>query len=156
MPTLETKCFAEVDYSQDSVYHFPSGLPGFEDENAFVFLSRPDTEPLLFMQSLKTPQLCFMLFPVFVVDPQYQLLLEDAELTLLHMPCGSQPRIGQEVLCAAIVRAAGGEGDGPTANLLSPIVVNLAERIGVQAILTGSGYSHRHPLNKVRELAPCS
>lgn len=155
MPTLETKCFADVDYSDDAVYHFPSGLPGFEEENAFLFLSRPDTEPLMFMQSLKTPQLCFMLFPVFVVDPQYELLLDDAELSALRMQCDSQPRIGQDVLCAAIVRA-GGEGAGPTANLLAPIVVNLTERIGIQAILTASSYSHRHPLNAVRELAPCS
>jgi flagellar assembly factor FliW len=36
---------------------------------------------------------------------------------------------------------------GPaTANLLAPLVVNLAARLGVQAVRSDARYSHRHPL----------
>jgi flagellar assembly factor FliW len=44
----------------------------------------------------------------------------------------------------------------PTVNLASPIVLNLRDRKGVQAILTSPGYSLRQPLLAREELVPCS
>ena len=42
----------------------------------------PDREPLIFLQSLEDPDLCFLTLPVLAVDPQYQLTVskEDREL----------------------------------------------------------------------------
>ena len=156
MPKVRTKCFDEIEFADAAVFHFPSGLPGFEEEHAFVFLDRPDTKPLMFMQSLATPELCFFLFPIFVVDPEYRLSLDEDQLSELQLAAGSQPRIGEDILCAAIVRTGNAEDSGPTANLLAPIVVNLKERIGLQAIQTQSGYSHRHPLAVRQEPVACS
>ena len=155
MPSIPTKCFQEMDYTDSSLFHFPCGLPGFERESSFVFISRPDTHPLLFMQSVLTPDLCFVLLPVLAVDPRYQLLLEEEALADLQLPPTRQPKIGEDILCAVIVCARGNQ-EAPTANLLAPIVVNLRNRIGAQVIQTQSGYSHRHPLVPQQELAPCS
>ncbi|MGC9947718.1 MAG: flagellar assembly protein FliW [Bryobacteraceae bacterium] len=155
MPKIRTKCFQETDYADSSLFHFPSGLPGFDRERAFVFLSRPDSQPLLFMQSVLTPELCFVLLPVFAVAPQYRLVLDEEALADLHLPPESQPIIGEDILCAVIVCARGNQ-EPPTVNLLAPVVVNLHDRIGIQAIQTQSGYSHRHPLAAKEELASCS
>lgn len=159
MNCIPTKCFGEMSYSQDSVFEFPNGLPGFEDERLFVFLSQPGTHPLMFMQSLASPSVCFILLPILAADPNYQLNLSCDELEVLQLSKTRQPGIGTEVLCAAMVCTAGENRPGPTVNLLSPIVLNLQERIGIQAIQTLSGYSHRHPLvaqDRQPELAPCS
>ena len=137
------------------MFDFPQGLPGYEQERAFVFLNRPDSYPLLFMQSTRTPELCFILLPIFVVEPAYRLHLDEEDLSKLKLPLTRQPRIGEDILCAAILCAHGG-GETPTANLLAPIVVNIRDRIGIQAIQTQSGYSHRHPLTPREELAACS
>jgi flagellar assembly factor FliW len=148
-----------MSYSQDAVFEFPNGLPGFEDEHLFVFLSQPATHPLMFMQSLNQPSACFILLPILAVDPHYQLSLSDEDLEALHLARGRQPHIGTEVLCAAMVCTGGENRPHPTVNLLSPIVLNLWERIGIQAIQTLSRYSHRHPLLALGpqpELAPCS
>ena len=48
------------------------------------------------------------------------------------------------------------EGSDPVANLMSPIVVNLKIRKGIQAIQLGSPYSLRHPLAAEYEAASCS
>ncbi|MGP8243215.1 MAG: flagellar assembly protein FliW [Bryobacteraceae bacterium] len=159
MTPIHTKCFGEMSYSQDAVFEFPCGLPGFEDERLFVFLSQPATHPLMFMQSLAQSSVCFILLPILAADPSYQLSLSPEELEALQLPPGRQPRIGAEVLCAAMVSTGGENRPHPTVNLLSPIVLNLRERIGIQAIQTLSGYSHRHPLLALSpqpELAPCS
>ena len=152
MPRILTKCFAEIEYSDTCLYCFPEGLPGYEREKAFVFLNRPDSHPLMFMQSAQTPDLCFVLLPIFVVDRAYRLSLDDEDLERLRLPVTHQPRIGEDILCAAIL-CSRGNGDPPTANLLAPVVVNIRDRIGIQAIQTQSGYSHRHPLPAPAE--PC-
>ncbi len=154
MPSIRTKCFAEIEYSDASLYHFPNGLPGYENERDFVFLNRPNSHPLMFMQSTATPELCFILLPVYSVDPQYRLALDEEALAELGLPLAAEPKIGEDVLCAAIV-CARGNGEPPTVNLLAPIVVSLQAQVGIQAIQTQSGYSHRHPLLR-EEMAPCS
>ena len=154
MPIVRTAYFGELDYSDGTVFHFPGGLPGFERERAFLFLKRPHTEPLLFLQSLGTPHLCFILLPILVVDANYKVSLDADDLAALQLASGRQPRIGEDILCAAIVRTGGGEE--PTANLMAPVVVNLKAQIGMQVVHTGSPYSHRHPIPASKEAAPCS
>jgi flagellar assembly factor FliW len=155
MPQIRTTYFGELDYTDGTVFHFPYGLPGFEHEHAFLFLKQPHTEPLLFLQSLGNPQLCFILLPILVIEENYKVNLDAEDPAALHFPPGRQPRIGEDILCAAIVST----GEEPTANLMAPVVVNLKEQIGLQAIQADSPYSHRHPIvtgNLVgKELAPC-
>ena len=52
-----SKYFGELDYSTEAVFQFPEGIPGFEDQTAFVFLEQSQTHPLVFMQSLVHPGL---------------------------------------------------------------------------------------------------
>ena len=148
-----TRRLGEIDFDEDSVFRFPFGLPGFENQHSFIFVRRPDMEPILFMQSTTDEELCFILVPILVADPEYHLELtpEDAEELLL--PQDRQPRIGEEILCAAIVCA--GENATPTVNLMAPIVVNIKDRIGAQVIRVDSGYSHRAPLFRAEQPA-CS
>jgi flagellar assembly factor FliW len=155
MPQIQTAYFGELDYNDGTVFHFPYGLPGFEHERAFVFLQQPHTQPLLFLQSLGPSHLCFILLPILVVDANYKVNLDAEDLAALHLAPGRQPRIGEDILCAAIVNAGDGE-QGPTANLMAPVVVNLKAQIGMQAIQADSGYSHRQPILASEELAPCS
>jgi len=147
-----------MEYPRDAVFEFPDGVPGFENERAFVFLKRPDAHPLMFMQSLSVPDICFILLPVLAVDPHYKLRFTEEDLAALRFPAGAQPQIGKDVLCAVLVCASGDQRPDPTVNLRAPIVVNLEERIGIQAIQTQSEYSHRHPLvaqDRQEEPAPC-
>ena len=155
MPQISTTYFGELDYTDETVFHFPYGLPGFEHEHAFLFLKRSHTEPLLFLQSLGNPRLCFILLPILVLDPDYIVDLDPEELAALHLAPGRQPVIGQDILCAAIVRPGGEEG-GPTANLMAPVMVNLKEQLGMQVIQADSRYSHRHPIPTGQEVVPCS
>jgi flagellar assembly factor FliW len=159
MPSIQTKVFGEMDYSPDAVYQFPHGVPGFEAERAFVFLEQPATHPLMFMQSLSNKEVCFILLPVLAADPKYKLSLAEEDLAALRLSPDSQPRIGEEILCAVLVCAGDEERPGATVNLAAPILVNLKRQIGIQATQTESEYSYRHPLlsqDRQPELAPCS
>ncbi|HUI55982.1 MAG TPA: flagellar assembly protein FliW [Bryobacteraceae bacterium] len=156
MPRLLTTYFGEIDFADASVFQFPHGLPGFETEHAFVFLRQPHTEPLMFMQSLTDPKLCFILLPILVADPRYRVNFDKEDIAELKLEPGRQPRIGEDILCAAILRAGDAEHPDPTVNLMAPVVVNLKEKIGMQVIQPESGYSHREPLFPRLETLPCS
>lgn len=154
MPKLSTVYFQELEYSNHSVIDFPAGLPGFEDQIAFLFLEQPHTRPLVFMQSLLNPRLCFLALPVSVVDPEYRLSLSPEDLTALGLEPDSAPKVGADIGCFVLLTVA--ENSPPTVNLMSPIVLNLRSRKAIQAIPAASEYPLRHPLVLEKETAPCS
>src|SRR6266700_1940927 len=114
MPVAQTNNFGSISYDPGSVIEFPCGLPGFEERIRFVALSFEDTAPLVFLQSLEIPGLCFITMPVLAVEPKYRLEVNDEDLELLELPRTLQPRIGTEVLCLTVLSL--GER-APTANL---------------------------------------
>jgi flagellar assembly factor FliW len=143
MPALPTTNFGTISFTTDSVFEFPRGLPGFEERHLFVPLQHPQTAPVIFLQSLEEPSLCFITLPILVVDPCYRLQVMDQDLEVLDWRADRQPRIGQDVLCLAVLSI---RETGPTANLLAPVVVDLNNHKAVQAVAPESDYSHQHPL----------
>jgi flagellar assembly factor FliW len=152
MPLLETKFFGQISYESDAVLEFPGGLPGFEDRREFVVVQMPDAAPLVFLQSLEDRSLCFTTMPVQAVDRDFRLAVSAEDLERLGLPAGRQPRIGRDVLCLTVLSI---KETGPTANLLAPVVVNLANRRAVQAVALESDYSCQHGLFPL-ETAACS
>jgi flagellar assembly factor FliW len=150
MPELSTKYFGSIQYREEEVVQFPSGLPGFEEESQFLAIEPPAKAPLTFLQSVRRASLCFLALPMQGIDPAYQLALTKEDLESLGLETSRQPRTGEEIRCLAIILVA--ENGLVSANLLAPIVINPANRRGVQAIRVDAFYSHQHPLTEV----PCS
>jgi flagellar assembly factor FliW len=154
MPKLSTVYFSELEYSNNDIVNFPAGLPGFEDQIAFLFVEQQHARPLVFMQSLLNPKLCFLVLPVLAVDPDYALSLSADDLAALGLSPGATPRIGAEIGCFTLLTLT--EGADPTVNLLAPIVINLQSHKGLQVIPSASEYPIQHPLVLEKETAPCS
>ena len=154
MPKLSTVYFAELEYTNDAIFDFPGGIPGFEDQIAFLFVEQPATRPLIFMQSLLNPRLCFLAVPVQTVDSEYRLNLSSEDLTKLGLKAGDPLQIGTDIGCFVLLTVS--EDAPPTVNMMSPIVVNLRSRKGIQAIPATSEYALRQPLVMEKETAPCS
>jgi flagellar assembly factor FliW len=147
MPVLLTKYFGSVEYRKDDVVQFPLGLASFEGESQFLVIEPPASSPLTFLQSLRLPGLCFLALPMQSIDPDYRLDITREDLESLGLPTSRQPRIGEEIRCFAVIVVA--ENGHISANLLAPVIINLANRCGVQAIRIDSVYSHRHSLTEV-------
>lgn len=153
MPLLASKYFGDVPYSDADIYSFPDGLPGYESEKTFVIIDLPDKRPLVFLQSAAQSSLCFLAFPVLVADPNYELCVSFEDLARLDLALGRQPVIGQEVFVLALLAVpAGGRA---TANLMAPVVINLRNRTGLQAIRADRKYSHRHSIEGLGGSSSC-
>jgi flagellar assembly factor FliW len=153
MPTLNTRYFDNLEYSDKAAFQFAAGIPGFEEHIAFVFIQQPHTKPLVFMQSLHDPAVCFIGLPAKVVDNDYQLQLSSEEALALGLPPVETLPADGNLLSLVLLTFA--ENTEPVANLMSPIVLNLRTQRGIQAIQLGSSYSLRHPL-VLESVAACS
>ena len=107
----------------------------------------------MFLQSTQTPELCFLAFPVQVVDPDYHLGLEPEDLAVLGLERGRQPRIGTDVLVLSLLSVR--DGFPITANLMAPLVVNLRTFQAVQAVRHDSRYSFEHLVQGAGAVQPC-
>ena len=140
---METKNFGTISFEPDSELEFPRGLPGFDSRKRFVAVRFVESDPLVYLQSLEDPGLCFITAPVQAVDPKYRLKISSEDIEQLGLPMARQPRIGEDVLALTVVSI---RESGPTANLLAPVLVNLQNRKAVQAVSEEQGYSHQHVL----------
>src|ERR1700677_2921755 len=140
----ETRYFGPVEYDEASVLVFPDGIPAFEQSRRFLPLRQAINEPLVFLQSLSNPELCFVTLPALAACPRYRLSIAREDLDALDLETCRQPVIGSEVLCLTILSVE--KNAPPTANLLAPIVVNLHTQCARQVIQVDSAYSHREKL----------
>ena len=124
------------------MFEFPYGLPGFENDTLFVLIELAQHAPLVFLQSLSRKELCFLAFPVQVVDREYRLGVTPEDLNALDLEPTRQPEAATEVLVLALVSLH--DKFSATANLMAPIVINLRTRQALQAIRQDSLYSHQH------------
>ena len=152
MPAVKTKYFGKIPYEPGSEIGFPAGLPAFEEHRKFVLIQLPKTHPLLFLQSLEDPDVCFPVLRALAVDPNYRLQLAKEDLRRLDLPTSRQPRLGEDIECLAIVAL---RKDGATANLLAPVIINLRKMQAVQAV-GGDSYSLQHPLRPPDKAETCS
>ena len=154
MPQCLTKYHGEMNYDEQAALYFARGLFGFEAETRFVSIEQPALRPLVFLQSLTTPDLCFVTLPVFVVDRKYSLLVREEDLEAVGLPTDRQPEIGADVLCLAIVSIQ--QGGPTTANLLAPVVVNRQNSRAIQAISLNRKHTHQVSLPTPSEVLVCS
>ena len=141
-----SKRLGAIDLDEAAILHFPAGLPGFEHCTRFALLERPAAAPIVFLQSLDTPEICFLAAPVTAIDPSYQLAMTPEDLGCIGVESA------EDALCLAILSLA--DGGRFTANLLAPVVIERTSRRAVQAVRVDSRYSHQHPL--AEQDPPCS
>ena len=141
MPICQTKFSGSIIFEPEQVLSIPGGLFGFPDEREFLLLELPSAKPMAFLQSTRSPNLCFISLPVQVIDPGYKLALSQRDLKALGYSEEQPAVMGKDVLCLALLNIS--EREAPTANLLAPVVIQIAAHRGMQVIVDGP-YSHTH------------
>jgi len=99
----------------------------------------PAQRPLVYLQSVEKPGVCFVSLPVRTIQPDFEVALSEEDRAALRIADDLQPRIGDDILCLALLFPADGELE---ANLGAPIVINLHNLRCVQS--QGSENEPRH------------
>lgn len=135
---LNTKHFSEIEINDDEIITFEGGLPGFESEDKLAFVKNPDEEsPFLWLQSIKTADLAFVIINPVFFRKDYTVTIEDSLVSDLKI---ENP---EDVLVYAIV-VVPEEVSKITANLKAPLIINTKNKKGKQVILDTNEYHVRH------------
>jgi flagellar assembly factor FliW len=141
--TCKTRFHGSIAFRPEDVLEIPSGLFGFTDETQFLLLEVPTSRPIVFLQSVRSPKLCFISLPAQTIDTDYTLSLTAPDLKSLGYSGAAPPRLGRDVLCLALLTIR--DKEVTTANLMAPIVIDIQAHRGIQALVKNR-YSHHHPI----------
>lgn len=127
--------------------HFPAGLVGFDEWKNFVLVAHAAGGPLRLLQSLDDERVSFIVVDPRHVVPDYHPQLSPEDVDVLCFATGLDVAWPGEVGMYCIL-SMHEETRSITANLLSPLVVNWQAGIGLQVILSNSGYEARYLVAK--------
>jgi flagellar assembly factor FliW len=135
---VQTKAYGEIDADPRQLVTFPEGLLGFEKFSKFVLLDARQ-KPFLYLQSVDVPDLAFILIDPFLFRADYSIDVADEALDTIGIENPS------DALVFAIVTVPQ-DGGGATANLMGPLIINKANRKGIQAVLTDLRWKVKHDI----------
>lgn len=115
--------------NSDKTLHFPEGLPAFESVKDWVLIFNEEEAPFLWLQAVSVPNLAFVTIDPFLISPSYRPDVCDEDVSVLEL---EDPK---DAFVLSIVNIHNSDGQGITANLVGPIVINTKKLIGKQCIL---------------------
>jgi len=137
---------------EDGIYHFPEGIPAFEEQTRFRLLRDPALDPLLLLVSAEDEGLRFICVPAVLLERDYEFEIDETTARVLGVAPGTCRADGEELLCLAIIHAP--ESEPPCANLMAPVLIHGVNRVGLQAVQVASRWSCAHRIGPVEE-QPC-
>jgi flagellar assembly factor FliW len=141
---IKTTRFGEIEINDNRVIKFPEGLAGFPEDKEYVIMEHKPDSPFMWLQSLTSPELAFVIINPFMVYPDYLKDISPEEENAL------KPGSNENIMILAIVTIPAGKAGESTVNLMGPVVIDPDTKEGKQVILANSDYSHHHPLNLLK------
>jgi flagellar assembly factor FliW len=138
--TVASRLFGPLSVRPEAFLTFPNGMPGFGGERRFVLLPAASAG-VYWLQSADEGSMAFLLVDPFPIFPCYAVELPEVQ------PVDIPP------LVLAVVTLPRSDGDGCTANLQAPLVLDLVRRTGRQLIVGDAGYGPKHPFDLRARLA---
>ncbi|MCX7796155.1 MAG: flagellar assembly protein FliW [bacterium] len=127
---VKTLLFGDIEVNDEFKIVFISPILGFEDEREFILIKEKEDSPFCWLQSLRTPELAFLLADPFIFFPEYVVELEDTYRD-------------KDIVIYVIV-TLNEDFKLSTANLVAPIIIDAENKEASQIILENSPYTTRH------------
>ena len=140
MKKINTSRFGELEIDEKRVVNFKDGIPAFEDEHEFIILPYDVESPYYFMQSVKTPDLAFLLTIPFLFFPDYTFEIDDESLKELDI------QDEDKVLYYTLITIPKGSIQDMTTNLLAPVILNTVNMKAKQLVLEKTNYKTKERL----------
>jgi flagellar assembly factor FliW len=129
--------FGELEVGVDDEIVFPEGLVGLSARKRFVMLRDPDSEDLIWLQSVDEPALALATIHHSKLGWPYRIEMhpQDTETIKLGDPSDAEVFVILNRVAGAI-----------SANLRGPLVINAERMMGKQVIQHNPAYQVRQPL----------
>jgi flagellar assembly factor FliW len=138
--TIATKHFGEIGVREEQIITFSPGLLGFTEFHRYILIEHGPDSPFLWLQCVDKSDLAFVVIDPLFVLPDFQI----GPIAGVQKELGAQNL--QDLKVLVILTIPPGRPQDMTANLMGPLLINLANRRGKQLVLESSPYSHKHPV----------
>ena len=148
MPTIETSKFDTVKYKNSDMITFVRPILGFSELNHYIIISRPESEPFKWLQSIDDPSICFVVLDPRLVYPKYSVEVSQYDVRQLN---GSDNQEDYQIF--GIVTVPKGHPEQMSVNLQGPIVINIKNLNAIQLVLNYPEYDIRYSLFDDKQIA---
>lgn len=139
MKTIETRRLGKVDYLEENIITFNSGLPGFEDEKQFIICQSDSDSPFAYLQSVNNLDLTFIVANPFNFFSDYLFDLDESVKEELQI------KKIEDVATWGILSITD-EIKNASINLKAPLIINVNIKKGKQYIIHEVNYLTGTPL----------
>jgi len=129
MISIETARFGPIEVDGDALFEFPMGLLGFARQKRFVIVDHRGDSPFKWLQSVDDGSLAFILTDPLFFKPDYHVRVRKGELAVIGP-------VEEDDLVVSVIMTVPQNPRDMTANLLAPLVFNMANRKGMQLVMT--------------------
>jgi len=136
---IKTKPFGEIEVDEEQEITFAEGLFGFEKYKKYYLLENKNS-PFLWLQSSEEPSLAFILIDPNQFKNDYELKISEDDYKSINIKDKKNDMID------FVIVTVPNNPKKMTANLQGPIIINVKEKIGKQAISLIEDYTVRCPL----------
>ena len=133
---IQSNRFGSVEVNAKDVINFPRGIIGFADEREFVLIRTTNAQAVGWLQSAINPGMALPVVSAHVLSPPYP----DVDIASYAEAVGLGTNL-EELAVLVVLNAQ--PGVPATVNLVAPIIVNAATRVGAQVLLEGTRFSTR-------------
>lgn len=139
---IKTTKFGEIQIDENLIFEFVEPIIGYDNLKKYVLVEHSENSAFKWLQSVEEPSLAFpVTSPAFFdIDYQFEIPTEKAEKIDLTSV--------ESLISLNIVTIPAGNPRKATVNLLAPIIINAANKKGMQIILSNSNYPVKAPLIK--------
>lgn len=134
---LESQRLGTLEVDESSIIALPDGLLGFETSTRFVLIPADDLGAYSWLHSVDDPALAFLVVVPHFFFPDYEPDVPEAEAELIELTDADDAQL----LCLVSIT-----DDDITANLMGPVVVNVARQLARQVVLADQGFETRSPI----------
>ena len=134
---IETKYHGEVDITNEDIWTFEKGIPGFPQEKQFVLLTLPENDVYAILQSVETPGLGFVIVNPFLFFSDYDFEIDEATVEQLQV----EEETDVQVYSILTIQEP---FEHTTANLQAPLIMNKKNMHAKQVILSDGKYQTKH------------
>lgn len=142
---IQTSRFGMLEVDDERIITIPRGLLGFPDYARFALIQTGEENYFYWLQSVDKPELAFVVTDPTIFFKDYEVPMREETAEELRLTDPSTLQVF--VICNKV-------DEWLTGNLLGPIVVNAANRLACQVVLTEKKWTTRQPLLKLPSEAP--
>lgn len=136
---INTRQFGEVEIDKEKVITVPKGLPGFPDLTRYILFEHEAIQPFISLQSVEEESLAFYIMDPLLFKADYKV---DITSHMKEMDWDEKEK--ENIFIYVILNVTDADPKKITANLIGPLLVNIAKNQAVQILVNNDQYSHKY------------